>query len=538
MKHENLNKKVFFGGSFITMNEDQPTLEAIGIEGEKIIAVGTLENVKKKIGSDYELINLKGKALLPGFIDCHLHPILFLFYYINPNLSDVKSLKELKSILKKACKRKNTNELMLGLNLKEENFENPVLPTRWDLDEACPNHPVFILRYDGHIAVANSKALELAGVDETTEIPEGGEIRRNEQGVLTGIISEKALAPFLSKVSMPNADELNEAANKAFKKFAEYGITSIHGILHSDAGGEFGDFGVIEVPLMKSIQDKILQNWYILLFTQRANKLIRMKKPPLDGGKKDSQFKVGCMKLFLDGTFGARTACMYEPFSDAPNMCGFCIVDENDLYEKMKAAHINGFQIGIHAIGDKGNRIAVDLYKKLLKEHPRKDHRHRIEHASMLTEDVIKDMKEFGLIASCQPPFINSEYTWLDKRLGRERCKYTYPFKSLVDSGVIIAAGSDCPVESPSVIEGIYAMVNRNSFVQEECISMEEALKAYTINGAYAAFEEDIKGTIEVGKLADLVILDKNPLKIPDTEIKKLQVIETIIRGKTVFRRK
>ena len=228
---------------------------------------------------------------------------------------------------------------------------------------------------------------------------------------------------------------------------------------------------------------------------------------------------------------------MHEPFSDQHDKTGFLVTNENELYEKMKIAHNLGFQIGIHTIGDKGNRLVVDLYKKLLSEFPRDNHRHRIEHASTLTPDVIQDIKELNLIASCQPPFINSEYKWLPKRLGKERCKHVYPMKSLLDAGILIASGSDCPIEDPDVIMGLHALVTRNDFVPEECISMKEALKTYTINGAYAAFEENVKGSIEVGKLADFVILDKNPLEVPENEIKDLKVLETIIRGKTVYKK-
>jgi predicted amidohydrolase YtcJ len=235
---------------------------------------------------------------------------------------------------------------------------------------------------------------------------------------------------------------------------------------------------------------------------------------------------------------GACTAWMHKPFLDQPDKSGFCVYDNLEvLYNQMVIAHDLGFQIGVHAIGDKGNRVLVDLYKRLLTEHPKKDHRHRIEHASLLTDDVINDMKELGLIASIQPPFITTDAKLADYRLGPERSEYTYPFKSLVDAGVVCASGSDCPVEDPDVIWGLHALVNRNGFIPEQCISIEEALKSYTINGAYAAFEDDVKGSIEVGKLADLVILDKNPLEVPKDEIKNIQVIETIIRGKTVYKR-
>ena len=529
MSLEQFERKVFHGGSIISMNSKQSSVDAIGIAGEKIIAIGNLEEVKNQMGDDYKMINLKGKTLLPGFVDSHMHPISFMFLLLNLDLSKVKSLNELKELLRVASEKRQSGEFLLGLKLKEEEFDIPKLPTRWDLDEACPNNPVFIVRYDGHIGIANSKALELTEIDSTTITPEGGEIRKNNEGELTGVISENALDLLFSKIEkylIPKPDILREFADKAFRLLARNGITSVHGQLNES-----------RIPIYKMIQNNILQNWYAFVSIDNPKKLVRLKKPPLDGGNEDSKFKIGTLKLFLDGTFGAKTACMWEPFTDAPNSCGFCVVDEEKMYEKMKIAHNNEFQIAIHVIGDKGNRICVDLYKKLLTEFPRENHRHRIEHASMLTEDVINDMKKYGIIASCQPPFINSEYTWLEKRIGKERCKYTYPMKSIIDAGIVLISGSDCPVEEPNVIMGLHALVDRNGFVPEQCISIEEALKSYTINAAYAAFEENIKGSIEVGKLADFVILDKNPLEIPKEKIKEIKVMETIIRGKSVFKK-
>jgi len=532
---KNIERKIFFGGPIITINDRQPTVEAVGVIGEKINSVGSLEYVKNRMENDYTLVNLNGSTLLPGFIDCHLHPIIFAFYLLNPDLTNVNSLEELKQLLKNASETKGEDELVIGFNLKEENFDRPILPTKWDLDDACSTKPIFIMRYDGHIGIANTKALELVGITHDSIAPEGGEIRKNDKGDLTGIISENALDLILSKISFPGPQEIKGAAEQAFMILAEKGLTSLHGVLSTDTKGEFGGAAAVEMSIYKSLLDIIPQNWYALINTDKPKKLIRLKKPPLDDYSKESKFKINCLKLFLDGTFGAKTACMHEPFSDAPDMCGFCVVDEDEIYEKMKIAHNNGFQICIHAIGDKGNRIVVDLYIRLLEAFPRENHRHRIEHASMLTQDVIQDMKKYGIIASCQPPFLNSEYTWLEKRLGKERLKYTYPFKSIIDAGLILASGSDCPIEDPSPLLGLHALINRNGLVIEECISVEEALKTYTLNAAYAAFEEDIKGSIEVGKLADFVILDRNPMEIPKEEIKEIRVLETIIRGKTVF---
>jgi predicted amidohydrolase YtcJ len=319
--------------------------------------------------------------------------------------------------------------------------------------------------------------------------------------------------------------------------FAEKGLTSIHGILHLGKGGEAGDLKIDDITFIKSVQDKILQNCYFMVYALKPSELNKIKGPPLDEEKGDSKFKVGGYKIFLDGTFGSATACMWEAFSDQPDKIGFLMEEEEKIYEKMKNAHDLGYQIAIHVIGDKGARICVDLYKKLLSESPREDHRHRMEHASMLTSDVLKDMKELGIIASCQPLFITDEQDWLEKRLGKERCKYTYPMKSIIDAGIILASSSDCPVEDPDVILGLHALVTRNGFVPEECISMMEALKSYTINGAYAAFQEDVKGSIEKGKLADLVVLSENPLKVSNEDIKNIKVVKTIIRGKVVYNR-
>jgi predicted amidohydrolase YtcJ len=530
-------KKIYFGGPIITMNDAQPTIDAVGIEGEKILSVGNIDEVKEELGNDYELIDLKGNALLPGFIDSHIHPVGLMLFLVNPDLAHIRSLKELQDFLRNVAKSRDPGEWIFGLSLKEESFDNPVLPTRWDLDDACPDNPVFVVRYDGHIGIANSKALELTNINETTVSPEGGEIRKNEKGDLTGHLSEKAMTLILQNISLPNPQQIFEAAQETYEILASKGITSVQGIVQLGKGGEFGDIGALELSMLKTTLDKVIQNWYFMISVTEPRKVRRIKKPPLHEEGKYARFKVNCVKLFADGTFGSATALMFEPFSDQPDKTGFLVVNEQELYERMKSAHNLGYQLAIHVIGDKGNRFVVDLYKKLLKEFPREDHRHRLEHASMLTADVIKDMKEYGIICSAQPPFINSEYTWLPKRLGEARCKYTYPLKSVVDGGIVFAAGSDCPVEDSDVILGLHALVTRNGFVPEECLSMKEALRAYTIDAAYAAFEEDIKGSIEPGKLADLVILDKNPLEVPNDKIKDIKVVETIIRGKTVYKK-
>ena len=514
-----------------------PIAEAVGILGDKIVSVGSLNEVEGKMGEGCEFINLNGTTLLPGFIDCHIHAIGSIFLTLFPSLKNVRSLEEIQELLKKESQLKEPGELIIAFDLDEEKLENPVIPTRWDLDKACPDKPVFIFRHDIHIGIANSKLLDLLNINEETLPPEGGEIRKNDRGEITGVLTENATSLILSVLKLPDAKAIKENANKFFLSLAEKGITSIHGVLELDRKGGVDNLGGISLPILKLIQENVLQNYYGIYFSANPKKILKIKKSPLDEGNRFSKFKVGSIKAWLDGSFGAYTAFMFEPFTSKTDTSGYNVIEEDVLYERMKEAHNVGLQIAIHAIGDKANRILVDLYKKLLEEHPREDHRHRIEHASMLSPDVIRDIRKLGLITSCQPAFILSEYDWLEKRLGKERCKITYPFKSLIDAGIVIASGSDGPVEDPNPILGLYAMVNREGFIPEESISIEEALKTYTINGAYAAFEEDIKGSIEIGKLADFTILDRNPLKISKDEIKDIKVTETIIRGKTVYKR-
>lgn len=537
MKSRKSMKKIYFGGPIITINAYIPIVEAIGVAGEIIKAVGTLEYVKSKFYNNYQLINLNGNTMIPGFCDCHLHPIMYMNYLLSPDFSNITNFTQFKDYIKQVTKNKPRDQLIIGYNLSEEKFDDPILPTRWDLDDACPNKPLFILRYDSHIGIANSKALELAGINTFTMPPDGGEIRKDSNGSLTGVISEKALELIFSHISLPNYEEMKEAFIQVTQTFAEKGLTSVHAIVDAEPLLKQDQKGLSEFLIFKSLKDLFLQNCCFFIEIEEPKELVKLQPSSLNEKDKYGKFKIRGLKLFLDGTLGAKTACMHAPFTDAPDMSGFCVVEEEEVYEKMKIAHNEGFQVIIHSIGDKGCRIAMDLFIRLLKEYPRADARHRIEHASLLTKDVISDMEKYGVISSCQPPFLNSEYQWLEKRLGKERIKYTYPFKSIIDNRAILISGSDCPIEDPSPIQGMHALVNRNNFVPEQCIPVKEALKTYTINAAFASFQEDLKGSIEEGKLADLVVLNQNPLNIPKEKIKDLMIIETIIRGKSVYKR-
>lgn len=540
-KHsECLDRAIFFGGDILTINDNKPYVESVGIENGKIIATGDLTDIKKTLkGEDYQFIDLKGSSLLPGFIDSHNHLIANLFFFLYPNLSKIKNLDELKEVLTKIAAQKKSGEYILGLKFNEQKFENPqerLLPDRDFLDKICPNHPCFLLRSDAHVGVGNSRALALARIDEGTICPEGGEIKK-KNGKITGVIVENAISLITRTIPLPSPDELNRAVTKAFSIFAEKGITSIHGILEMDLKGGVTNLGGIELPLLRLIKDKISQDCYQIIYTKNPRRLKKLENTILHDKESFGKYRVGGIKFWIDGAFGAYTAYMHKSYLDNPNTNGLCVIDIEKLYDRMKKAHNLGYQISVHAIGDKANRLIIDLYKKLLSEYPKKDHRHRIEHASLLTEKELRDIKELGLILSCQPTFLHNEKDYVEKRIGKERCKYLHPFRSIFDHKIILAAGSDCPVENPDVVRGLHAMVNRGANTSNESLSIKEALTSYTLNGAIASFQENIKGSIEEGKIADFVIMNKNPLKIPKEKIKDLEILATIKKGKFIFQK-
>jgi len=509
-------KRIFFGGNIITMDVKQPIVESIGINGKLIEAVGDLEYVKKKLGKNYKLVDLEGNTMLPGFIDCHLHPILSIFFLIVPDLSNITNLNDLERRLKELTSEKNPNELILALKLPDMFFDNNLI-TRSKLDQFCPTNPIILLRREGHSGMANTKALQLVDINPESDI-----------------VVEEDLDLLLSKVKIPNPDDFGDIVSKFSLYLAKKGITSIHAFTELDGEGGASQLQGVEIPILKNVSNEILQNVYNFTFTKNPKKLKRLQKAPLDDGDKYGKFKIGGLKQYLDGTLSSSTAYMFEPFSGEDTNKGIFHTNPEILYERMVKAHNLGFQLAIHAIGDKANRILVDLYKKLLTEYPRENHRHRIEHGFLLKDDVIKDMKNLGLVVSLQP-ILGSWASMMEERIGIKRCKYSYRLKSIMLSGVPLAAGSDCPMDDPDPFVGIQDSVLRDGFVPEEAISVYDALKTYTINGAYAAFEEDVKGSIEEEKLADIIILDKNPLDVPKDQIKDIQVLETIIRGKTVY---
>lgn len=536
LKHFEKSNLCLVNGNIITLDPGNPLAEAVALSDGKIIGVGTSEEVKSLFDENVKLIDLEGKTVLPGFTDCHIHLLGFGAMLNMLDLKGVKSIEEIKERLRKEAERKASGSWIVGHGWDDSTLSEKRFPTRWDLDEAAPDNPVTLMRVCGHISCVNSKALEAANITAETESPPGGKIDKDpETNEPTGIMREAAGFMVINLVSLGDEDyalALKRACEAAVSK----GLTSIHCMPILDQAQAFQG-RVFQTLLM---QGELPLRVYLQIPEATLSSLMELG---FYTGFGNPRLKIGAIKIILDGSLGGRTAAMLEPFSDDPENRGILIYDEAKLREIVKKAHMAEFQLAIHCIGDRAAVVALDAIEEALREKPKENHRHRIEHASVLNEELIERMKKLGIVASVQPPFIVSDGRWMLDRVGEERAKYVYPFKTLLEEGIKLAAGSDCPVEFMDPLPGIQAAVSRKvtpdyTFIPEQRVSVEQAILMYTLGAAYASFEEDIKGSIETGKLADFVILSDDPLKVPTDKIAGIEVEMTIVGGEIVYSKK
>ncbi len=532
----NQRGQMYTGGDIVTMDPVCPQAEALAVKDGTIIAVGSTDECRNALGGDYESIDLSGMALLPGFIDTHLHPTVMVFYEMNADLGGIGSLEELITVLHEASIKGAPESWLVGLNFDEQKLTPPRLPSRHDLDAACVSRPLIVLRHDAHLIIANTKAIETMGITAATPDPPAGVIDREENGQPTGVFREAAAHQVLSAMPMPDLAVYERSGQDTFKKLASYGITSAGIVLQTGAEGPAGTAGAYDVMAMQLLLPHIPANLYSLLIAGDPAQVDAARQTPLHqacpGGN-----RIGGVKFYADGAFGSCTAFMKEPYSDHPETKGLLMHAPGELYRRMLAAHLEGLQICVHAIGDGATRLCAELFSSLLAEHPLPGHRHRIEHASILDEETIALIARLKLVVSTQPMFIHSEKHWLHKRLGDERAKRTYPFRSMIDAGIILAGASDAPIESPEVLHAIECCVTREGFETGQGITVMEALRMFTIDAAYAQFEETVKGSLTPGKRADMVILSRNPLMTPVNEIHSIHVEKTIVEGKEIYSR-
>ncbi|MBD3186443.1 amidohydrolase family protein [Candidatus Bathyarchaeota archaeon] len=548
MSMETSRVHVFTGCKIITMDDKRTIGNAIAVQDDKIISVGSENDIEKMVRDYRESTGCKvvhhpqdgNRCIMPGFIDTHLHPGLCIYFKLQVNLSGVRSQEELKKVLQEAASTRKGDEWILGVDLMEDNFVDPAerfFPTRKELDLAGDN-PIVVMRHDGHICSVNTAALQHMNITDKIleKFSDGsGEIRMNAFGEFTGVLTEEATSIALNHVPFPGIAKVKDAGNAFSKELASFGITTAGGMVQLGNEGIAGKAGAIEVPLMIALASEGIfnQDFVFYLVTSKPKKIPRQARAFKKLNKPDGQFTVGGIKLYADGSFGASTACMHEPFSDSKDgVSGFMVKDIDTLRALFKDVDELGFQVAIHAIGDKANRLVVDAFDGIAT--PAK--RHRIEHASILTDDTMADIARLGLVVSCQPAFIHSEHHWLEKRLGKERLQRTYAFKSMLDAGIMIGGASDAPVESANVMRAIEACVTRDGMVLAECIPVMDALAFFTIDAARVLRQEGWKGSLEPGKQADFVILEKDPTATPSSEIGKIKVLATYHRGKCTFR--
>lgn len=511
-----------------TMNPSQPYAEAIAIGGQRIIAVGSGEEIKPLIGKATRVINLEGKLALPGFNDAHIHFIEGGLSLLEVNLRGVTTIEEFQRRVKERASSLPAGAWLTGGGWDHEILPGGMMPTKGILDAIAPHNPVLLSRLDLHTSLANSKALEMAGITGDTPQPAGGKIVKNlATGEPTGILKEKAVDLVSRVVPPPSLERRLAAAREALKEARLYGVTSIHDNT-TTAGRE--------------VYRYLLENGEL---TVRVYALLRDRPTGERTGIGDERLKIGAEKGFIDGALGSSTALLFEPYADDPTTRGLAQVSQAALKEAIKEAHRRGMQVAWHAIGDAANRMALDAIEAALRETPRRDHRHRIEHAQVLAPADIPRFAQLGVIASMQPAHCISDMPWTETRLGAERAKGAYAFRSLLDSGARIAFGTDWPVDSLNPMKGLYAAVTRQSLKgepeggwhPEQRLTMEEALRLYTLGSAYASFEEGIKGSLEAGKLADIVVLSQDILTIPAGGIMETEVVMTILGGRVIYER-
>jgi predicted amidohydrolase YtcJ len=513
--------------------------ESLAIAGEKILAVGTRDEVMKFKGTETKIIDLNGHFVMPGFNDAHMHMASAGLEKMNVDLVGAKTLDEFRERLLAKVKKAAPGEWIVGEGWDETLWPVKVLPTRWDLDEVSSSHPVYLERVDGHIGVANTRALQLASVTVAAKDPEGGKIDRDEGGTPTGILREKAQEAVQAVIPKPTHEKRRQAIETALADLASHGITSAQDY------SQWEDFKIYEELEHEGKLSARISEW--LPFDDSIDQLNKKRD---SHPATDNMLHTGMLKGFMDGSLGSKTAALLEPYSDDPQNSGLPQYDAAKLNAMTKERVLAGYQIGFHAIGDKGVQMALDAFaeaEKAAKEAKVKavdggsDYRLRIEHTQVTTPQQILRFKELKIIASMQPSHLLTDMNWAESRLGAKRAEHSYAWADFLRHGVLLAFGTDYPVEPVSPFPGLYAALTRTSedgrktYYSAEKITVEQALAAYTTGAGFAEFAEKQKGKIEPGMLADFVVLDQDLTAAQPAKVLQTKVLRTVVGGKTVY---
>jgi predicted amidohydrolase YtcJ len=531
---------VFTNGNIYTVNERQPRAQAVAIRGDRIVFVGANAGAKRYQGRNTRVIDLRGATVLPGLADAHAHFIGVGQREMNLNLEGITNLEDFLAKVKARVDQAKPGEWVTGRGWIETFWKPPVFPTRWDLDKIAPNNPVFLTRADGHGAVANSAALKIGEVTKDTKDPFGGQILHDKQTrEPVGMLLDTAQGLVSRHIPARGDADAEQAMMLANKRSIELGWTQIH-----DAGGSYRD-----VDLFKKLygEGRLKIRVYKAVYGPGDEAKRLLSEGPIIEAF-GHRFNLRTIKVVSDGALGSRGAALLEPYSDAPDSKGFLRVKDEELMPMLKEALRKGIQVETHAIGDWANRFILNEYEKALQAVPLaqrkiRNPRWRDEHSQIVNPADIPRFVRLGIIPSMQPSHAIGDLHFVPSRIGIARTKGAYAWQSLIKTGAIIPGGSDAPVERGEPMIEFYAAVARKDirgfsgegWHPEEKVTREQALKMFTIWPAYAAFEENLRGSIQVGKLADFTILSADIMKIPEMDILKTRCVMTVIGGEIVY---
>ena len=526
---------VLVNGIVRTMDSNGTVAEAVAVRDGRIVRVGGSAALKAMAGPGTRVVDLAGAAVLPGFIDSHTHFLSGGFSLASIQLRDVRSREEFAARVAAFAKTLDKGEWIVNGEWDHEQFEPVELPRRDWIDAVSPDNPVCVSRYDGHMVLANGAALAIAGITRDTPVPEGGAIVKDPKtGEPTGILKDAAAGLVFRHIPEASMKAKVRAAESAFRHAAEHGVTSVH---------EMADASSFEVYQELLRQGLMTARLFVYIPIDEVGLYARLKlKTPFG----NDFLKIGGLKGFVDGSLGSATAYFFEPYLDDPSTSGLLadqMFPEGIMEKRVLEADKAGLQVAIHAIGDRAISMLLDIYEKAIAENGPRDRRWRIEHAQHIRPADIARFGRDGIIASVQPYHAYDDGRWAEKKIGKERARTTYAFKSLKDTGAHLAFGSDWTVAPLDPVSGIFAAVTRETsdgkhpggWIPEEKISVEDAVRGYTTGGAYAEFAEKDKGSLEIGKLADLVVLDKDLFTLPPARLRDARVVMTVVGGKVVY---
>ncbi len=519
----------------ITVDKKMTRAGAIGIVGDRIVTVGSDDDVKSMVNEKTKVIDAKGKTVVSGMRDSHMHPLLVGHFANGVQLGDVKNIPEFLERVKEKAKVLPKGKMILGFGWNQERMDEKRYPTRWEVDSVAPDHPVFLIHWNAHIYLINTMLMKEKGITRSTPDPPGGTIEKDDKGEPTGILLENAInlvAPgFLETgAGLFSYEQSKAALQYCAERAAEWGLTAIVDILAGDA----------QVKAYQELEAEgklpVRVNFY--LGYQYLDNVINIG---LKSGFGDHKVRFAGAKMIVDGSLSSHTAALRDPYKDVPGSKGVMRVSEQEIRDMVMKATKAGIQVDIHALGDGAIETVLGIFRDAIKVSPTGSPRFKISHAIILGKDLIEGFKELKVVANVQPVFIMKGQHWIPKFVG-EKEKYGHAYKSLMDAGVHMASGTDAPIETMNPLMNVYAVSVRKDpggvppggWHPEQRVPVEQGLRMVTIEGAYATGEEDVLGSIEVGKLADMAVLSDDPLAVDPDKIKDIKALMTIVGGKVV----